>query len=135
MGRELGRWAALFDGGGDGGEDGGEVVEDLVVAEADEVIAVLGEDIGSGLVLLGLVIMVRAIDFDREPGGWAVKVEDERSDAVLAPKADTVPGPTPEHPPENVFGRRHPLPQIAGRGVQAPRRPPDAARTRFPPHR
>jgi hypothetical protein len=50
--------------------------------------------------------MSAAVQFDRQPGSWAVKVEDEALEDMLAPKLETVESVRPKQLPQSPFGFR-----------------------------
>jgi hypothetical protein len=61
---------------------------------------------GSSGVLLGLVVVDGAIDFDDEVGSGAVEVENERPDRVLITEAESSDLSITQRIPEYSFGRR-----------------------------
>ncbi len=48
-----------------------------------------------------------AIDFDGEPDGWAIKVENVRTDGMLSAKAEFGQTSAAENLPEENFGQGH----------------------------
>jgi hypothetical protein len=76
-----------LDGGGDGLEDLSEIVENFFVVEAEDLVVVLFELLGSEGVFDLAIVMDRTIDFDYQFIGWAIKVQYKISYGMLSPKS------------------------------------------------
>lgn len=88
------------------GEHCREIGEHIIVAEAEDLVAVLRQVFGAGGVLLDVLVVHGAINFDGEMGGRAVEVEHEWPDRVLAAKAKPGNPPTAQCLPEHLLGGR-----------------------------
>ncbi len=93
-------------------EDRGEVGQPLLVAEAEDAVAVGTEVLRSVGILFDLLVVDISVDFDNELAGSAVEVEDERINGVLPAKAEPVELVAAQRVPQDLLGRRHRLAQV-----------------------
>jgi len=78
---------------------------DFFVGESyDPASGLLQEALAKGILFL-LRIMYRPVDFNDQPGGCAVEVDDERSDNVLPAELRTAEVVSTQHLPEPIFLR------------------------------
>ncbi len=76
-----------------------ELFEDFAIGEADDMIAVIVEVLRAGLIVLDLMGMAVAVDFNAQPGFGAIEVDDEVTDDMLTA--------TPGGPPALCAGYGH----------------------------
>jgi hypothetical protein len=96
----------LVGGFGDALQHGVQVVENILVAEAQYAVATFLECVGSISVpadLFGIVGMVLSVEFDDEAVGGAAEVEDVATDRVLAAELEIMELPVTEGRPEDGF--------------------------------
>jgi hypothetical protein len=68
----------------------------------------------SSLAAIGLVLVKRTIDLDREAGRDAEEVDEVRADGDLAPELVAVDLPVPQPRPEASLGFRHVVSKLSG---------------------
>src|SRR5712671_608194 len=91
------------------GHDAFEIGKDILVREAQYVIAARCEPAIANLIVLNsrLEIMCFAVDLDHELRGMAGKIRDVRSHRDLPPKLQTVDVPCLDVTPQQCLGARH----------------------------
>ena len=109
VGAELWR---LFAFGEDSGTDGVDVVEHLVVGEADDAVAAAAEFLRALRIGCGLAVVDFAVDFNDEVVLGAVEVDDVWADGMLPPKLEQPQPLAPQPVPKLPLGYCQPLAQI-----------------------
>ena len=124
----------LGDERGEAPQDAIEVVQDLLVAEADHAVVVLGEMLRPrGIVIPTLVVHV-TVDLNDESQTGAVEIGHVGADRVLPPELQPMEAPTTQRLPQGRLGRGLSAPELAGCLIERPRRASHPSRRRSPPH-
>jgi len=98
---------------GDPCQDQLQIPEDLLVTEAEKFIAILFQLLSPCVVGLLMPVVTWAIELDYQSSRKADKVENERSDGVLAPELEAGQLALAEGRPENPFRGSHAVSQLA----------------------
>ena len=98
---------------GDTFEDGGKVMQDVVVADAEDVETASSED----AIALGIRLCLGCVDgpvhLNDQPCGGAIEVDDEAVDDLLPAKVQSIQTVTTQRGPEQPLGERHRPAQFA----------------------
>src|SRR5687768_6148465 len=89
-----------------------EIVPDFVVGEAQDMDATTQEGVGALDVVVLLVLMYGAVNFDDEPGGVAVEVGEEALDDLLPAELETVQSMAAQVLPKNALSWCHPSAEL-----------------------
>ena len=113
------------EGGRDAREDTVEVGQNLVVAHAEDAVAVGPQVLGTRLVVRALGVVDGPVHLDYQALLRAAEVEHVRPESVLPAEFGAREPTPPQRAPERLFGQRRPLPKLARPGDCLRRRAPD----------
>ena len=85
-------------------EGGGEVMEYVVVGDAEDAEIAGGEDVIAFGIVVGLRAVNRPVDFEDKPGGGAIEVDDEAVDDLLPAEVEAFQTMGTERGPQYAFG-------------------------------
>jgi hypothetical protein len=89
-----------------GSDDGVQFGKDLVVGESDNPQVLSFQVFLTIKVVLALIVVTRAIEFDHQPVFVAVKIDKERPDRVLTARLDSTQTPATNRIPQAALGKR-----------------------------